>query len=267
MMPLTAKRIEHLACQLAGRTDQDVTHAIRVYDVETKIAIRHAIAMQQEAQGIQARAAAVPGRRLGEQDGSYWLRRLGVTGPITQKQLEDKMTAAALEPHIRVECKLECMERRWLSQGLGYRLSAAGLATDQVRDDRLASDHSVIDYGPPPLSLEMFGLFNRAGLQENRTYAPHEVDELLRNSDLTTLQKIACRQELAMRHQLRASGVDMVATLNEQLTTLRQLQRRPSMEGTGAYTMQASAEPTHHRGPKVLIDKSTGQPAVLRFEP
>jgi hypothetical protein len=261
MMTLTAKRIEHLAHELVGCSDQDITTAIKRYDPEDKIAVRLAIELQREAQGIQAKAAEPVGRRFGEQDGSWWLRRLNIDGPIDVKTLEAKMSEAALGPELRIAIKCEAMERRWLSKGLGYRISAAELATDQVREDRLASDHAVIDYGLPPLSLEMFGLFNRASLQENHTYAPHEVDELLRNSDLTTLQRMALRQELHMRRQVRASKRD---TLDEKLEALRQIHhQRRSLEGQSARTMRASAEPSSRR---ILRDQS-GKPIIMKFVP
>jgi len=267
MMTLTAKRIEHLASSLAASNDADVTTAIKRYDVETKVAIRLAIELQREAQGIQAKAADVPGRQIGEQDGSYWLRRMGVTGPITQREIENRMTAAGLEPHVRIECKLECVERRWMSKGLGYRLSAAGLATDQVQDDSLASDHSVVNYGPEALSLQMAGLYRRANLLEDHSYSKSEVDLALSSSDLSITQRMAIRHSLAMRHQLRASGVDTLATLNERLTALRMLQRqRPSMEGKGVYTMRASAA-GKPASDKILRDHRTGKPVTLTFLP
>jgi hypothetical protein len=96
-MTLTPRRIERMASELAARSDRDVAEAIKRYDAQDKIALKHAIQMQREAQGITLDGAAeVPGRRLGEQDGSYWLRRLNVHGPIDLKTLEAKMTEANL---------------------------------------------------------------------------------------------------------------------------------------------------------------------------
>jgi hypothetical protein len=74
-MTLTPKRIEGIARELAARSDPDVTQAIRRYAPEEKIALRQAIEMQRQAQGINLDGAVeVPGRRFGEQNGSYWLR-------------------------------------------------------------------------------------------------------------------------------------------------------------------------------------------------
>lgn len=233
-MILTAKRLEGLAYELAAHTDEEVTKAIRPYTPEEKIALRHAIALQREARGLSMDGAAdVPGRRLAEQNGSYWLRRLHVHGPIDLKTLEAKMTEAGLAPELRIEIKCEAIERQWLAPMVGYRIAAMGeLATDQVRDDRLATDRATVTYGPPPLSLEMVGLFNRAGLREDRSYAPHEVDELLWNSDLTPMHRMAVRQELHTRQQLLASGRDTgddwstkVLALNHQMAALRRLVR------------------------------------------
>jgi hypothetical protein len=249
-MTLTAKRIEHLARELAARSDRDVTETIKQYDPEEKIALKHAIAMQREARGISMDGAAeVPGRRLGEQDGSFWLRRLNIHGPIDLKTLEARMTTAGLTPELRIEIKSEAIERRWLSPM--YRVSAMGeLSTDQVRDGRLASDQAAIDYGPEPLSLEMAGLYRRAGLQEDRTYSAQEVDSALSNSDLTTMHRIAVRHSLGTR-----------------LAALRTLQRqRPSMAGKGTYTMEARAAGKPSAG-KILRDPKSGKAATLTFFP
>jgi hypothetical protein len=262
-MTLTAKRIEAMARELAASSDKHVTEAIKRYDPEAKIAIRHAIQMQREAQGITLDgAAAVPGRRVGEQDGSYWLRRLSVYGPIDLKTLEAKMTAAALAPGLRIEIKCEAIERGWLSKMLGYRLAAQGeLQTDQDGRPlgRMATDDATINYGPGPLSLQMAGLYRRAGLREDGSYSQGEVDERLGTSDLTPLQRMAIRQELHTRRQVRASTLD---TWDDRLAALRQRQRqRPSLEGKGVHTMQASAEVQPHG--TLLIDEN-GQPRTLR---
>jgi hypothetical protein len=191
-----------------------ITKALEPYDPETRIALRHAVALQSEAQGIQAQASELPGRRLGEQNGSYWLRRLGVHGPIALKSLEAKLTAAGLEPGLRIEIKCEAIEQGWLSPMLGYWVNAAS---------ELATDDATVDHGPEPLSVEMRALYRRANLAEDRAYTPQEVDEALQISDLDATQRIAIRQELHSRRQLRASGLD---TLAKQLTALHVLQRR-----------------------------------------
>jgi hypothetical protein len=267
-MTLTPGRIEVMARELAARSDRDVAEAIKRYDAQDKIALKHAVQMAREAQGITLDGAAeVPGRRIGEQDGAYWLRRLNVHGPIDLKTLEAKMTAAGLKPELRIEIKCEAIERKWLAPSLGYRVTAAGeLATDQDGRPlgRMASDDAAINYGPPPLSLEMAGLFTRAGLREDRSYSQQEVDETLWTSDLSPMQKMACRQELHMRRQLRASGLD---TLHERLAALRQRQhRQSSMQGRGVHTIQASAavEPQSN---KILRDLRTGEPVTLTFLP
>jgi hypothetical protein len=212
-MTLTPKRIEHLAHELAASSDQRVTQTIKQYDPETKIAIRQAISMARQAQGISMDATAeVPGRHAGEQNGSYWLRRLDVDGPIDTKSLEAKMSTAGLGPELRVEIKCEAIERGWLSQGLGYRLAAQGkLQTDQDGRPigRMATDEARIDYGREPLSVEMRGLFRRAGLEENHHYSQAELNTLLQASDLTTMQRMAIRQELATRRQMLAAGADL----------------------------------------------------------
>jgi hypothetical protein len=265
-MTLTAKRLEVMAQELAARSDRDVTAAIKRYDPEDKIALKHAIQMQREAQGISLDGAAeVPGRRIGEMDGSYWLRHLGVHGPIDLKTLEAKMAAASLEPGLRIEIKCEAIERGWLSKMLGYRLAAQGeLQTDQDGRPlgRMATDEATVNHGPEPLSLEMAGLYRRAGLQEDGSYAQHEVDQAFANSDLTTLQKMAVRHSLAMRRQVRASGL---STLDERLAALRALPRqRPSMEGKAGHTMRANAD--DHARVKLLVDRH-GRPRVLRSYP
>jgi hypothetical protein len=203
---MTAKRIEGLSRELAARSDRDVTAAIKQYDPETKIAVRHAISLQREAQGIQAKADDPPGRRLGEQNGSYWLRRLNVHGSIALKTLEAKMAEAGLETGLRMEIKCEAIERGWLSQGLGYRVSAGSEIGSQAL-----------------LSVEMAALYRRVGLQEDGTYTRGDIDERLATSDLSVTQKMAIRGELVLRQQLRASGLD---TLHEKLTALHALQRR-----------------------------------------
>jgi hypothetical protein len=212
-MTLSPKRIEAMARELAACNDQRVTEAIKQYDPETKIAIRQAVSMQREAQGIHLDGAAeVPGRHLGEQDGSYWLRRLNVEGPIDLKTLEAKMTAAGLQPGVRLEIKCEAIERGWLPKMLGYRVNAAGeLATDQDGRPigRLATDEARFDYGREPLSVEMAGLFRRASLREDDNYSQAEVNNLLQASDLTTMQRMAVRQELATRRQVSAAGADL----------------------------------------------------------
>lgn len=157
-MHLTAQRIERLAHEPAARSDRDVTAAIKRHDPETRIAVRQAIQMQREAHGIQAKGAVPEGRRLGEQDGSYWLRHLNVHGPIDLKTLEAKMSVAGLEPSVRIEIKCEAIEWKWLAPSVGYRVTAAGeLATDQEGRPlgRLASDDATVDYRPGLLSLEM----------------------------------------------------------------------------------------------------------------
>jgi hypothetical protein len=226
-MSLTAKRIERLAHELAPRSDREVSQAINRFDVEEKIALRQAIAMQREAQGIHLDGAAeVPGRRPGEQNGAYWLRRLNVHGPIDLKTLEAKITAAGLQPGVRIEIKCEAIERKWLARGLGYRVSAAGeLATDQDGRPRgrMATDDSQYQPETVPMSLEMSTLFKRAGLEEHRTYSPQEVDEALAGSDLSVMQRMAVRQELHTRRQLRASGLN---TWEERFTRLHELNRR-----------------------------------------
>jgi hypothetical protein len=257
-MTLTAKRLEVMAHELAARSDRDITAVIKQYDPESRIAIRQAIALQREAQGITLDGAAeVPGRRVGEQDGSYWLRRMNIHGPITQQELENRMASEHLEPRIRIECKIECEQRKWLAPSVGYRVTAAGdLATDQDGRPlgRMATDEARFDYAPEPLSLEMATLFNRAGLREDRTYATHEIDQAFAGSDLTTLQKMAVRHSLAMHRQVRASALD---TLDERLAALRALPRqRHSLEGKSGHTIRASAA--------VLMDPKTGKPAVLR---
>jgi hypothetical protein len=203
-MVMTPKRLGHLARDLAARSDQDITAAIQQYDPETKIAVRHAIDLQREARGIEAKADELPSRRLGEQNGSYFLRRLNVHGPIDLKTLEAKMTE--LEPGVRMEIKCTAMERGWLSQGLGYRVSAGSERENQA-----------------PLSVEMRALYRRVGLEADGSYAQGDIDERLGTSDLSVTQKMAIRGELALRQQLRASGVD---TLAEKLTALHALQRR-----------------------------------------
>jgi hypothetical protein len=247
-MSLTTKRIEVMARELAACSAEEVSQAIKAYAPEERISIKHAIHMQREAQGITLDGVAeVPGRRLGEQDGSYWLRRMNIHGPLTQEALESKMAAAGLsEPRLHIECKLECMERGWLLRGLGY-------------------DEAGVNHGPEPLSVEMRALYRRAGLQADRTYTQQEVDQALWNSDLTTMHRMAVRQELHTRRQIRASALNV---LGERLAALRELQRqRPSMEGKGMHTMQASAEPTGRRRGAVLTDPRTGRPTVLTFLP
>ena len=215
MMSLSPQRLARLAHDLAAHPDHAVQQAITPYDVETRVAIRHAIAMAREAQGLTLDGAAeVPGRRLGEQDGSYWLRRLQVQGPIDPKTLEAKMSAAGLAPELRMEIKCEAMERRWLSRGLGYRVSAAS---------ELATDDATVTYGSEPLSVQMRGLYRRVGLEDDRSYTPQEINEALERSDLPPTYRMALRQELHLRRQVRASSH---ARLAEQLATLRALQRR-----------------------------------------
>jgi hypothetical protein len=225
-MILTAKRIEGLAHELATRSDQAVREAIKQYDVDTRLALKLAIDLQRDARGMQAQADDPPGRHLGEQNGAYWLRRLNVHGPITQKSLEAKMTKAGLDTGIRIEVKLMAIEHGWLSQGLGYRMSAAGeLATDQNGRPlgRMATDSAAIDHRSEPVSVEMRSLYRRAGLQTDQTYSQQEINEALAQSDLPTVHTMALRQELHMRRQVRASSQD---TLADRLTTLRALQRR-----------------------------------------
>jgi hypothetical protein len=133
-----------------------------------------------------------------------------IYGPLSQQELETRMAEEHLDPRIRMECKIECEQRRWLAPSLGYRANAAGeLAT--------------VDYGPEPLSLQMAGLYRRVGLREQGSYSQQEVDEALSSSDLNVSQRMAIRHSLAMRRQVRASGRD---TLDKQLTALRALQRR-----------------------------------------
>jgi hypothetical protein len=203
MMSLSPQRLTRLARDLAAYTNQAVQEAITPYDVETRVAIQHAIGMQREAQGIQAKADAPPGRRPFEPDGVYWLRRLGIAGPIALPTLNAKLDAAGLTPEVRIEIKCTAIERQWLAPSVGYRATVA--------------------YSLEPLSVQMRGFYRRAGLAEDRTYTPEEVNEALAQSDLLMVHKVALREELHLRRQIRASSQDARA---EWLTTLHALQRR-----------------------------------------
>ena len=209
MMSLSPQRIERLAGELAARSGQAVLEAIKRYDVETKVAIRHAIGMQREAHGIQAQVAEPPTRRAGEQDGAYWCRRLKIHGPTTLLRVEAAMAAAQLPANVRIEVKTFAAEQGWLSPMLGHRLA------DET----------------PALSLEMAALYRAAHLSPDDVYTPQEVDAALAASLLATHETMALRTELVAHHQLTqaASGEarddwhQKAEALRDRLVRLRQL--------------------------------------------
>jgi hypothetical protein len=217
MMSLSLQRIERLAHELTARSDQAVLEAIKRYDVETKVAIRHAIGMQREAQGLQAQADEPSGRRPFEPDGAYWLRRLHSHGPIDLKALDVKLSVAGLEPRVRMEIKTEAVQRGWLAGGLGYRIDGP--------EDVAA-----------PLAVAMRALYHRAGLEEDHLYTEAEVNERLQHPELDTEQRIALRGELALHHQICAAGdhtgddrlTAKITALGQQLAALRRLQHQRS---------------------------------------
>jgi len=212
-MTLTAKRIEHLARELAARSDQAIRQAISEYDPESRLALKIAVTMARRSRGISAQTDDAPqGRRAGEQDGAYWVRQLGIDGPIDIRSLEAKLAAADVPTHVGVEVKSELADRQWLaSGGFGYRAPA--------RDDQ-------------PLSLEMAGLYRAAGLEPDGLYTPREVDEALAASSLAMHERMAIRTEMGARSQVSAAGSDAVddwqtkvQMLNHRMAALRRLVR------------------------------------------
>jgi hypothetical protein len=213
MDTLSPQRLEQLAAQLASKPDAAIREAIKGFAIDDRLALKLAIDLARTTRGLTAQAEETPSsRHVFEQDGSYHLRRLGVTGPLSLPDLEARMTAAGLPPEIRVACKVEAEQRKWLPPSLGHRLAA----TDDA----------------PPLSLEMNTLFHRVGLDPDHSYSQAELDAVFEGSDLAVHERMAIRGELALRHRLRASGGkarddwhQKAEALRDRLSRLQQLVR------------------------------------------
>lgn len=154
------------------------------------------------------------------------------------------ITAALQRLHLDPETKI-AVRHQIQAQAVERRMSAQGLATDQgLTFGELATDRHQHQPETPPLGAEMRALYRKARLDPSRAYSQAEVDQALADSGLDVTSRIALKTELAMRQQVRASGVRQVQAGRD----LRAAAERPRPTG------------------QVLRDPD-GRPRVLRSHP
>jgi hypothetical protein len=131
------------------------------------------------------------------------LRELGITGPVSLDDFEQKMDAMNWPPTMRIAAKIQCQQRGWLSYGAGHRMSAqTGLATDQdYALGSLATDRS--QYHTPTPTSEATRLLERAKLPPTRSYSLAEVEDKLGAAGYAVEQRMTCKVELSSLGLLR----------------------------------------------------------------
>jgi hypothetical protein len=181
-------------------------------------------------------------------------------GDLMTKQFKDLMASAAVrrfsteqdldrwldehritDPELRIAVKLQLQAAgRW--QPEGRRMSAVGLATDQVRDAGLATDRARYAPPTPPVTPAMATWLRKAGLSLDLSYTDDQVTQALTRAGLDTLARMSVKAELYDRGLIRAASAAPRGTLQ------------------AARDMRAQAE-----RPRPILRHPDGTPRTLTF--